>query len=509
MNPPVQPAETASTSATSPNAANEPAQARPESLRARVLLVLEAHRTGHMFAEDLLERRLDPAVPEARDRALAREMTLGVVRHRATLDAIAAAFSSRPLTEIHPAVLDALRLGLYQIVFLDRIPPFAAVGETVEALKIRGPSEAARAAGFVNGILRAVLRDTTGRSETCRDPRRDIPAGPGKWVGFRKTILPPPQKEAEYLAAAHSYPKELVARWVRNLGRERAEAALAAGNRTPPIILRANRRRTDRDALITRLVSDGFAARPGWMPGTVVLDRPGRSLLETPAFVEGLATAQDATAVGVGLFVAPQPGEKVLDLCASPGGKATHLAELMDDNGLVLACDVSEEKLEPIRSSGERLGLTCLRTVRAEVLDEAAAERGPFDRALADVPCSNTGVLSRRAEARWRFRPDDLRELALQQLALLKQAARHVRPGGLLVYSTCSVEPEENDRVVDAFLDAVPGFKLLDRQSTLPDAGSEPTTWRDGGFRARLLREPSAGEPAAPVVVVPKVPEAE
>lgn len=461
------------------------AAAPPVSVRSLSLAVLADHRASGRFAEDVLDSALAAAAMAPRDRGLARELVLGTIRHRATLDAVAAVFSNRPLAQVEPEVLDAVRIGLYQLTFLERIPPFAAVGETVEALRSRGKPAAI---GFVNGILRSVLRDLDGRRPQPADPRRDVPLGPGRYMAFRRPVLPDPSDAAVFLAAAHSYPIALVRRWLQRHGRDRTEALLAAGNQPPPVVLRANRRRIARDALVARLIADGIAAQPAAHPSAVVLDKPGRPLVEMPAFAEGLATAQDVTAIEVGEALEPQPGEMVLDLCAAPGGKSTHLAELMDDRGLVLAGDVSDEKLAMIAAGAARLGLTMIRTVRADRLDETVSAEGAFDRALADVPCSNTGVLSRRAEARWRFRGEDLGPLSLQQLALLRQAGRAVRPGGLLVYSTCSIEPEENQRVVEAFLDGRPGFRLRDQTLTLPEAGPSAAGWRDGGFRARLER---------------------
>jgi len=460
-----------------------PAPASRPSVRTLVLSVLQSFRQGKRFAEELLDDELSRTALEPRDRSLAREITLGAVRHWRTLDAVIFAYSSRPMDGIDPTTLDALRVGIYQVMYLDRIPPHAAVDETVEALRQRGKPEAT---AFVNGVLRTLLREFGGAVGTAVDRRREVPVGPDKFVRFARPVLL--GEGAQYLATAYSYPTELVERWLKAFGRERTQRILVCGNQSPPILLRTNRLKTDRPGLITRLISEGLAAVAGIHPLAVVVDRPGRPLMEIPAFAEGWATVQDATAMSVGDAVAPQPGEKVLDLCASPGGKSTHLAEMMQNQGSVLAVDVSDDKLLPIKENAARLGTTIVTLCRSDKLDAAIKQSGPFDRVLVDVPCSNTGVLARRAEARDRVRVGEMAALNRQQMDLLRLGARLTKPGGLLVYSTCSIEPEENERVVEAALKAQADLQLLDQQTSLPETGVSSREWRDGGFRARLKR---------------------
>jgi 16S rRNA (cytosine967-C5)-methyltransferase len=460
-----------------------PVSAGPMSVRTLALSLLGRLRETDGFADELLDAEPAAPLPDPRDRGLLREIVLGVIRRRLTLDAIVAAFSSRPLDRLDPIVRDALRLGTYQLAFLERVPPHAALDETVEAVRALGH---APACGFVNGVLRAMLRGFRGPAPACADPRRDVPVEPGRWARFAEAVLPPPRPEVERLAAAHSYPALLVARFLRRMPRATAERILQAGNVPPPVVLRVNRLRANREQVIARLAEEGVAAQPGAHPLSVVLGHCGKSPAALSAFVAGWATVQDPTATAVGEALDPRPGESILDLCSSPGGKATHVAEIIENRGRVVACDVSDEKLAPVTAAARRLGITCIKTCRADGLDAVAAELGPFDRVLVDVPCSNTGVLARRAEAR--YRAVEPTAMTGRQAELLRRAAGLLKPGGTLVYSTCSLEPEENERLVAAFVAERPEFRLLDERTTLPEPAATPAERADGGYRARLQR---------------------
>ncbi len=245
------------------------------------------------------------------------------------------------------------------------------------------------------------------------------------------------------------------------------------------LTLRCNPLRIERDVLLTALRDAGHTAEAGEHPQAVRLHDAG-PIRDLPGYAEGWFTVQDESAMRVASALAPEPGESVLDLCAAPGGKTTHLAELMRNAGRIVACDVDERRLQTVNTLAQRLGLTIIETRR---LQGEEAPPGLFNRVLVDVPCSNTGVLGKRPEARWRLRPDDLRQLVTLQTRLLRLAVECVRPGGTIIYSTCSIEPEENRQLVEAVLRETPGLRLEADEETVPGMPS------DGGYWATLTVE--------------------
>ena len=419
------------------------------------------------------------------DAALVTELVYGAVRHAGSLDAILAHFSNAPLRRLHPRVRAALRLGVYQIVFLDRVPDSAAVNETVKLAKAAaGP----RSGRFANGVLRAVCRDLEDADVEALDPAhrpRAVCARDGRFARFRSNLLPAPESDpAGWLAGAYSMPRWLAKRWVTRWGLADAERLCAAHNRTPQLFVRANVLRTTRDALIDALRAQGLDAKPGGRPECVDTG-PGAPIAKlAPALGDGLCSVQDDTAMHVAPRLEPQPGERVLDVCAAPGGKATHLAELSRDQAHIVALDLGAEGLARVAENARRLRLASIHCVRADGL--ALPVRDAFDKVLLDVPCSNTGVLARRADARWRLREADIGRLAELQLQLLRAAALRLRPGGRLAYCTCSVEAEENESVVRRFLAEAPEFDLVNEVVERPQK-----TRADGGYTATLTRKPT------------------
>jgi 16S rRNA (cytosine967-C5)-methyltransferase len=296
-------------------------------------------------------------------------------------------------------------------------------------------------------------------------------------------VLPDPRADPlQYLALGFALPEWLARRWsgcfvadeCRRLGFWFAGPA--------PLTLRVNPLRTTRDALLAALAEKGVAAEAGQHPQAVRLREaaPVRSL---PGYDAGLFVVQDEAAMRVASALAPQPGWRVLDLCAAPGGKATHLAELQGDAGEVVACDPDEGRLRTVADLAARLGLKSVRTARARAAPGEGVPPGPFDAVLVDVPCSNTGVLGRRPEARWRLRPSDLDHLADLQRRLLVVAVERARPGGVVVYATCSVEPEENAALVRRFVAERGGLTLEAEEEAAPGRPA------DGGYWARLRKE--------------------
>ncbi len=415
-----------------------------------------------------------------RDAALARELALGCVRRRLTLDAVLRAFLDRPDRRPPPAVGKILRVALYQILYLARVPDFAAVSEAVEQTGRFGHK---RQGGFVNAMLRTILRNVSelicGEVPVAADV---VPVAPKAYRRVQRAVFPDPAvDQAGYLAAAMSIPDVLARRWIERFGSVSAAMRPAEhANVRAPLIVRVNCRKADVRTAVASIEADGVDALPHSNGRSIVLGRQ-RRLTELAAFVAGWIQPQDPSATAVVLAAGARAGMKALDLCAAPGTKTTHLAEVMDDSGSITAVDLPE-KLQRIEANCRRLALTIVKTLPADQLPQLAAES--FDLVLADVPCTNTGVLARRAEARWRFNDERLRKLVKDQEFLLAAGERFVKPGGRLVYSTCSLEPEECGRLVKRFLARQSRLELVSEALGMPAGADDPCRWYDGGYVA-------------------------
>lgn len=448
--------------------------------RSLALEVLLECRRHDAFVQEILDHHLTRAALSSTDRRLATQLSYGVLRRRGTLDALLRPLINRQPHQVEPWLWDALRLGTYQLALLTQIPPHAALHETVELAAVFNRP---RGKGFLNGVLRSCARLMT--DERVDAPGADaLPLEGGTYRRLVRPALPDPATDpVEYLAAAFSLPSWLAARW-----RERYpwEECLRLGfwfAGPASLWLRVNPLRTDRDAFLTAMARAGIAAEPGAHPQAARLTEHA-VVRDLPGFADGWFTVQDGAAMQVASTLAPQPGSRVLDLCSAPGGKTTHLAELMRNEGQIIACDVDSLRLQTVRELCGRLGVTIVQTQRLDLERNEEPPSGPFDAILVDAPCSNTGVLGRRPEARWRMRPDDFRHLVSLQTKLLLQAGERLRPGGAVVYSTCSIEPEENRRVVSEILKALPDLVLEAEEEQVP---GKPA---DGGYWARLRRSP-------------------
>ncbi len=446
------------------------------SARSLALTVLLQCQEKEAFVQDLLDQNLRRANLSAADRRLATQLTYGVLRRRGTLDALIQPFVHRDRHRVEAWLWEALRLGAFQLALLTNIPRHAALFETVE---LAADFQQPRAKGFLNGVLRQLTSLLT--DDKVHEPASDaLPLQDGEYRRLSRAALPEPAAApVEYLATGFAWPRWLAERWHERYGW--AESLRLGFWFAGPagFWLRINPLRTDRAALLEKLQQADIAAEPGTHPQAIRL-RDFWPVCELPGYGEGLFTVQDESAMEVADATGVQPGMQVLDLCAAPGGKTTHLAELMRDQGCVTACDIDARRLRQVQESCERLGLTCVATRILRPQEDPPA--GPFDAAVVDVPCSNTGVLGRRPEARWRLRPGDWTHLVRLQTKLLLQACERVRPGGVVVYSTCSIEPEENEQVVRNALQALAAFTLEVENTSVPGRPA------DGGYRACLRR---------------------
>jgi 16S rRNA (cytosine967-C5)-methyltransferase len=424
----------------------------PRQIAMRVLQ--QRHASGE-FTENLLEHELAKAKLSALNRGLCQEIVYGVVRRQSTLDWLIARKTNG--REQKSALQNFLRLGLYQIFWLDRIPAHAAVHETVELAKRLGFGQQA---GFVNAILRGYLREFDETKKLLADLKISNPA-----IGF-------------------SHPEWLVEKWRKHFGEEHARQLLEWNNTPPKTFARVNTLKTDAGKLIEKWreenVEYDFVRREQLEENLVFELKSHPPLTSLESFRDGWFYIQDPSTLLAGYKLGAQPGETILDLCAAPGGKTTFIAQLMNNEGKIVACDISDERLKLVQENCQRLGITCVETIQNSKLKTQNLQ---FERVLVDAPCSNTGVMRRRVDLRWRISPEEISRLRQMQLDLLKLAATKLKSGGVLIYSTCSLEPEENSEIVQKFLREHRNFKLESERELLPFADNV-----DGAFVARLQK---------------------
>ncbi len=451
----------------------------PRRLAEAVLADVEAGRGN---ARDLLDAALRGRSPDPRDRDLAREIAYGTLRRLVTIDHLLAVHSRIRLRTLHPRVRAALRSAAYQVLFLDRVPAAAAVDAAVEGARdAAGP----RAAGYGNAVLRALAREVVGRAEGegGEDPRRTIPTGDGRSVRLSRPSLPDPgSDEAGSLALRWSMPRWIVKRWLAALGGEGALQALRASAARPGTWLRPIPGRGD--ALRKALAAGGIPFEEEGTPSAFLLRGAG-AVEELPGFREGLFVVQDPAAARAVALLGPRPGEAILEIGAGRGGKTVFLAAAVGAGGRVVAVDRDGGKLALLRENLARLlpGAGDRVEVReADALAPGALPAGPFDRVLVDAPCTNTGVLARRVEARHRLVPKDVETLAALGRRLLEAGLDRLGPGGTAVHSVCSLEPEEGPETVRRVLRRRPGLVPGLEEALLPVPGR-----RDGGYSATIL----------------------
>lgn len=444
--------------------------------------LIQSQRSGE-FAQDALHRLLDRSGFEAADRRLATDIAMGTVRHRRTLDYLLDHVLNRPGRDMPEAARLVLQCGAYQLLMLQRVPDYAVVNESVELMRRHGGK---RMAGLANAVLRRVagLLDRGVTADADTDARRVIPLPHGGDRGESLVLREPllPAEPLERLAVANSFPDGLARRWVKRFGAGQAAMIMASLNAPPRVLGRVNTVVTSRKAVLD-LLPEELRTAAGAPRQANVVDLSGIDhVLRVRLLAERLVTIEDPTAMAAVEALGVEPGQRVLDLCAAPGGKTSYIAELLRGKGSVLALDREASRLELLRATVDRLGLTNVTVAENVPARPPHKAHRLFDRVLVDVPCSNTGVLHRRAEARWRWSERHLRCLVAVQRDLLEQGARATRPGGLCVYSTCSIEPEENGDVVRALVAETAWLTLEAENETLPSACG------DGGYWARLRR---------------------
>ncbi len=409
------------------------------------------------------------------DRSFLTELTYGVLRWRQKCDWLIKRFSNVPFHHLDSRILNILRLGFYQILFLSKIPVSAAVNESVNlAKRIRG----AKGAGFVNAILRSFLRNRDKISFSDLEKTPDI-----------------------YISINYSHPIWLIERWLNEMGEEETKRLCEFNNTIPPLTLRVNTLKIEREMLIEKLRSKGLAPFPTQFSdeGIYLLEPPPVS--ELPFLKEGFYIIQDEASQIVTAIMAPKPGEKILDACASPGGKTTHIAQMMENRGEIYAIDINQTKINIIKKMCKLLGVDIVKSLKADAtMPLPFPKEIRFDRILADVPCSGFGTLRRNPDLKWKRGEEDIKRLGGLQFSILNNLSNYVKEGGVLVYSTCTIFREENEEVIEKFLSIHREFKLEDIRNIVPERLKifikdgyfktfPPKDQMDGFFVARLLKD--------------------
>ena len=436
--------------------------------RETALRVLISCRTNGAWADAALQAQLLRDSVSGPDAALCSRLVYGVLQNQLLLDHYIGAFCSQRPDHLQPPLLDILRLGAYQILYLDKVPDRAAVNESVELAK---RFKRGQAAGLVNAVLRKLSQN-----------KDNLPAIPDR-------------DEIRYLSIRYSHPRWLVKRLLMLLGREETETFLSANNSVAPLTVQVNPLKTTAEALCGELTEAGVTARAhAWVPGCLELSGTG-DLTALPAFREGRLLVQDPAASLVAQAAGIAPGQRVLDVCAAPGGKSFSAAFAMGGQGSVTACDLHENKLVRIRQGAERLGIRCITTAAADGRNFRPEWEGAFDTVLVDAPCSGLGIIRKKPDVRYK-KADDLFALPVIQSAILENAARYVKPGGVLLYSTCTILPEENQQITDAFLAEHPDFARETMPLPLPvgKVEGQMTFWpqrheTDGFYICRMKRQ--------------------
>lgn len=418
---------------------------RKLTAREAALEVLTRVEEDRSYSNLLLNQVLQKHPLDRADVGLATELVYGTIARLNTIDYFLNRFVNKGIGKLQPWVKCLLRLSFYQLYYLERIPDHAVVSEAVNIAKRKGHQGIS---GMVNGVLRNVLRS-----------KADL-------------VLPDGLSEVARISLTHSHPEWLVARWISQWGVELTEQICAANNEPPHVSIRANTMLNSREQLLKELRSSGMEAEASPLAPSGILIRGAGNMALHPGYKEGRFSIQDASSMLVAEAVDPKPGMKVLDCCAAPGGKTTHLAEKMSDNGSILACDLHEHKEKLITDQAKRLELSSIATLVTDAQElERYASEASFDRILLDAPCSGLGVIRRKPDLKWVKQENEIQEISELQYRLLTKVYRLLKPGGVLVYSTCTIEYAENEGIVRRFLKEHPDFELEPfPEGRLPDS---------------------------------------
>jgi len=412
--------------------------------RAVALKILIKWEKSKPLLDEIISQVLTKSVlPDERDRALVGELVNGVIRHLYYIDFIISRFSEHPLEKMDPEVRNILRLGVYQLLFT-RIPERVALAESLKILTHRKRGD------WIKGLVNAILHK----------------------IAENKPALPEPPEfnKVYYLSVKYSFPEWLVKRWLSRFGEKECEELLKACNERPPLVIRVNSLRVTRDNFLTYLKKEEVpeAEKCPYSPVGIILNGFRGKVTELKAYHFGWISVQDSASQLVSFLLNPRPGERILDACAGVGGKTTHIAELMEDKGTIWAFDLYPWRLEKLKENFQRLRLKTPEIFQGDVVEELEKlNPKPFDRILIDAPCTGTGVIRKHPDIKWARTEEDLIKVPEKQLRLLEGVSPFLKKGGIMVYATCSLEPEENEEVVKKFLDNHPEFIIENPETIL------------------------------------------
>ncbi len=448
------------------------------SARAVAATVLNQFDAEKSLAAPILEKAI--AATEQRQRAT--DLLYTSLRNRSAIDVCIAKLADCPIARINRKLLSILRVAACELIYNPQTPEYSIVNEAVESAKRNAGK---KQTAFVNAVLRQITRRIKNRQAPLAeaDPKKILPQSISHGCLFDTDLLPDPQSEpAEHLSAAFSLPNWLVMQWLEDFGSDQTRRICFASNRKPSLYIRPNRLKiTPQDLLEKFLASDIDAAI---VEESMITIKSPKAVTSLPGFTNGLFTIQDMTAAKAVKLLAPQPAWTILDLCSAPGTKTTQLAELTADSAHIFATDIDTDRLEKVAENKKRLHLNSITIFQYPDLEKTAAKIGLFDAVLLDVPCSNTGVLAKRPEVRFRVTKKAVTKLTETQLTLLEKAAALIKPNGLLLYSTCSIQPNENEKLIEKFTETAP-FELQSQFLTVPCA---QTPDHDGGYAALLKK---------------------
>jgi len=459
------------------------ANQQSKTARAIAAMVLNRFDPKRNYAGPILDPLLS-GLHETGEKQRATDLVFGTIRNRNDIDTVITVFSNRPVERIPNNLLNIIRVAVFELVYSPDTPEYSIVNEAVESTKAIGGK---RQTGFVNAVLREITRHIKNRKSRLleADAKSTICQSPVTGCEFDRCFLPDPKSStADYLSIVFSLPKWLITDWLDEFGGEQSRQICFASNRRPSIYIRPNKLRTTTQKLAEKLRHADTDAEIVPKKEMIRLKGP-QAVAGLLGFAEGLFTVQDITASQAVRLLKPQPDWTILDLCAAPGVKTTQLAEVTNDSARIIATDIDGRRLKMVEENTIRLGISGVSLVAYEQLEQKAAEVGPFDAILLDLPCSNTGVLAKRVEARYRLNPKAIEQLAKTQMDLLRKAVVMIKPGGKICYSTCSVHKAENTMLVKEFLQKHHDLALEFERLVLPAVQGFD---HDGGYVAIIVK---------------------
>ncbi len=414
-----------------------------ENAREAALKILMDINENRAYSNIALNRYFSASELRDIDKAFITEIVYGTVKWKLFLDRVIASYSNIKMEKLSPWILNILRLGAYQLLKMSKVPQSAACNESV---KLAGKYGHKASQGYVNAVLRNITRG--GIDAAIPERNKDL---------------------AAYLSVTYSYPKWLTEKYLTLFGPEKTESLLDAGNKTPESTVRTNTLKVSCEMLLKQLNEAGIEAVEGRYAKEAVIIKSHVSFGSLRAFKDGFFQVQDESSMLPARVLAPKPGDTVLDACSAPGGKTTHIAQLMNNKGTVVARDVHEHKLKLVNEAAERLGIDIIKTELMDAVCDNPKDKEAFDRVLLDAPCTGLGIIRRKPDIKWARETKDQDNIAKLQRMLISNVAKAVKPGGVMVYSTCTILPSENEDVVNGFLEENCDFELDDISTYLPD----------------------------------------